>query len=112
MSKATKFLTAADIFAADDAATIEVDVPEWGGSVRLRKMTAADSIAYGASPAGEALLKLIELCAIDSEGNRLFTGDDVERLKTRAWDVCVRLHAAAAKLNGIGPGAEAAAKNG
>lgn len=109
----TKYLTAAEIFAADDAGIIEVQVPEWGGVVRLRKMTAGASIDYTSAPREDALLKLIELSAIDAEGNRLFSAADMERLKTRAWDVCVRIHQAAAKLNGIGQGQnpEADAKN-
>jgi hypothetical protein len=113
MTKETKYLTAADIFAADDSATIDVEVPEWGGIVKVRKLTAGESIEFGEIQQRDSLLKLIELCAVDERGARLFSKDDLGRLASKAYDVCIRLHVAAAKLNGLAgnPSAQAAAKN-
>ena len=35
-----------EIFAAQDTTDLEVDVPEWGGSVRLRSMTGTQRSNY------------------------------------------------------------------
>ncbi|HMF88741.1 MAG TPA: hypothetical protein VK575_11740 [Gemmatimonadaceae bacterium] len=41
---ATKFLSAADVESAADAKYAEVEVPEWGGAIRLKSMTAGQSM--------------------------------------------------------------------
>lgn len=97
------------ILGADDAEYGEVDVPEWRGTVRIKSITGAARDAFEASirdgkgPNADVNLRnlrarLIVLCAVDENGNRLFTKDDVNRLGAknarpvdRVFDACKRI---------------------
>ena len=102
-------LTRDAILSANDLPTEKVDVPEWGGHLFVRSMTGAERDAFEAS-----LLKsdgsrdftnfsarLVALCAVDDDGNRLFTEADVEALGKKCAEPLRRCSAAAQKLNGL-----------
>jgi hypothetical protein len=89
----------------------EVAVPEWGGSVLVRGLTAGERDSFELDLRRDAdegrprnvRGRLVSLCAVDSDGDRLFTDDDAEalsRLHARPVD---RLFAVAARLSGLGP---------
>ncbi len=78
------YLTKDQIFAADDRKTEDVDVPEWGGTVKLRSLTGAERDKFEASlqerkgakvkdNMANFRARLIGLCAVDPAGNKLFT---------------------------------------
>jgi hypothetical protein len=85
-------LTKADIFKADDLPSKIVDVPEWGGQVKVRACMASERDEYEDSmyttevqPDGQvttvknftnAKARLVVKCVIDEEGKRVF--DDIE----------------------------------
>ena len=114
-----KALNAQEILALDDMKRVEVDVPEWGGSVLVRSLTRRemdewDASRWVAGPDGKLVwngenieARFTALCAVDDEGNRLF--DDAETLGTKNAVAVGRIFAAAQKVNGIG--VEAGAKN-
>lgn len=102
------------IFAADDRPTEDVEVPEWGGTVRIRTLSGRERDAYNASlvkktkSGGRDLnlensaAKLVALCAIDENGNRLFpTEGDVIKLGNKSAAALTRIEAACQKLNGF-----------
>jgi hypothetical protein len=102
----------------------EINVPEFGGSVFLRVMTAKDKDSYEMTMAeakqksGFAGLKnykarLVALCLCDAEGKRLFVKDeDIGALGQCRADVMDRLFQKCQEMNGMLPGAaEQAAKN-
>lgn len=76
--------------------TTEVDVPEWGGKVRVRGMTVGERLAVQArartatsAPAEDAAferlsLDIVVMSLVDEAGNRLF--DDTERDIVRGFD--------------------------
>lgn len=107
-----KLLSAEDIFAANDTEIATVDVPEWGGAVRVRTMTALEADEFGDTEKKDALVRLVEICAIDADGGRLFQKEHLEKLRGKNWNVILRIHQAAAKLNGLTTEGQAAAKNG
>lgn len=110
-SNGNRRLTAADIFAAQDLRTETVDVPEWGGSIAVRTMTAKEAEDFGETPKKDSLLRLVELCTVGPEGERLFTHEDLARLAEKSWVVILRVHLKAAELNGLTPDAQAIIKN-
>ena len=100
------------ILAAEDREFVTVDVSEWGGQVRLRSITVKERDAYEASlfeqrgrdrkmNLDNARAKLIILCAVDGEGSRLFTKEDLTALARKSAKPMDRLYDAARKLCGI-----------
>lgn len=102
-----------DILKAEDLAYQEVDVPEWGGSVRLRSLTgeerdAFESEVYSVDNNNRIVLKrdnymakLLAKCIVDDSGKRLFSDKEVRELGAKNAGVLKRLFAAAQDLNGM-----------
>lgn len=118
------FLTKEAILAADDLKKEVVDIEEWGGSVGVRTMTAAERDVYESSlisrdSAGNMITdtrnmraKLVALTLVDEAGARLFTETEIEALTAKSADVMHRLSEVAQRLNGMGAKAvETAEKN-
>jgi hypothetical protein len=109
------------ILEASDLKTEEVQVPEWGGSVRVRNLTGADRDAFEDSlvttlPDGtrkpnlaNMRTKLVVLTVVDDAGNRIFETSDVERLAAKSAAAIKRVYEAAERINGIGAQQEAEA---
>ncbi|OHV42179.1 hypothetical protein BBK14_11190 [Parafrankia soli] len=106
------FLTRDAILGADDAAHVDVECPEWGGTVRLRSITGAQRDQFEQScllQKGKerrvnmrgARARLIALCAVDEHGGKLFGDDDVAALGRRNAKPLDRLYDAATKLCGL-----------
>jgi hypothetical protein len=107
-----KFLTADEIFEADDTKYDEVECPEWGGTVRLRSIKGTQRDAYEESVISgngadrkmnlrNARAKLIVLCAVGEDGRPLFTAEDVRRLGAKNAAPIDRLFDACRKLAGM-----------
>lgn len=112
-----KLLTMEEILAADDTAYEEMEIPEWGGTVRLQALTLGEREQYeqelqrrkaevGDVDALENLrAKLIARTIVDDEGNNLFNYNKVaemNRLGGRSAVVMERIFDWALKANGIG----------
>ncbi len=99
------FLSADDILATDDLATTKVYVPEWKSSVRFRAMSAFEAIRFQEGLAGpqrkEAWVKIFALCAVDADGQRLFTNEKMEALRKKSTPVFLRLQKMLMTLNGF-----------
>lgn len=85
------FLTRDAILNADDIPTEVVDVPQWGGQVRVRGLTGTErdqfeeSLLDGKGKNRQVRLanfraKLVSLCVVDEKGQRLFSETDVAAL--------------------------------
>jgi hypothetical protein len=116
----TKAIATADdveaLFAIDDLATIDVYVPEWKKTFRLRQLTAADSLILADAPRRDSMLLIVAMSVVDASGSRLFK--DHERLRGRSAGALNLLQTEALKLNGFSVNmvaavaAAASAKNG
>ncbi len=105
-------LTRDAILRAIDLRTTDIDVPEWGGSVRVRGMTAAERDAMLAavaprddgSPRSDSQIKayLCAHCIIDVHGQSLFNDDDIGQLQQKNPQVLDRLAHQILQLSGIG----------
>ena len=111
------------ILAADDLQTEELEVPEWGGAVRVRSFTGRERDAFEASMVrGDGRdrkvdltnmrARLVGLTVIDEAGQRLFTDDEVDLLGAKSGAALDRVFAIAQKLNGLsGADVEELSKN-
>lgn len=101
------------ILTMDDLATVEVYVPEWRKKVRLRQLTAAESMTIASAKDG--LLQIVAMSVVDAQGKRIFS--DPERLRAKSAGALGLIQNEALKLNGFTPNvaaavaAAAAAKN-
>lgn len=110
----SRLLKRDDILNINDLPFEDVEVPEWGGVVRIRALTAAERDKFEASIVvrkgnktelnpENMRAKLVALAAIDEEGNRLFTEKDVEVLGRKSAAALDRLFQVAQKLSGLSP---------
>ena len=104
-------LTKDQILKADDKRYVEVDVPEWSGTVRLRTMTGRerDKLEGAISKAqnsGSLMANfrgsVCGLCICDEAGERVFNDLEIRELGDRSGIALDRVFSAAVKLNGIG----------
>ncbi|WP_425401262.1 hypothetical protein [Algiphilus sp.] len=114
-------LTRDQILSAEDLQTETVEVPEWGGSVKVRSMTGAQRDQYDvamfratsddeSAPSLRAML--VSFCAVDEEGNPLFTKEDVKALAGKSSSAIGRVYDAARRVSGMDRHAvESAEKN-
>ena len=111
------------ILAANDLKSEDIEVPEWGGAVRVRSFTGRERDAFEASMVrGEGRdrkvdltnmrARLVGLTVIDETGQRLFTDEEVDLLGAKSGAALDRVFAVAQKLNGLsGADVEELSKN-
>jgi len=110
---ATTLLTRDAILAVDDLPTADVEVPEWGGCVRIRTMTGAErdnlenSLERARSKPGGldvtgVKARLAILTMVDMEGEAMFTIADLPALQNKSGGAIDRLFKAAQDLNALG----------
>lgn len=92
------------ILQAQDLVTKDVVVSAWGGTVRLRMLTAAERTNLEAQLAdglawAKFKAKLISLAAVDEEGKRLFSDEDIDALTSKSGTVIDLLFVEANDLN-------------
>ena len=95
------------ILGAPDLRHAEVEVPEWGGTVRLRVMTGRERMALQKAMERDRdgiIEQLIVLTAVDAEGRSLFDAGDVKALAAKSAPALERCFAVAAELNGLTKG--------
>lgn len=105
-------LSREQILQAEDLGFEDVEVPEWGGTVRVRIMTGAERDAFEQSIVtrrGKDVnlnmvnirAKLVATCLIDEKGDRLFTEKDVNILAQKSAVALDRVFGVAQRLNGL-----------
>jgi len=105
-------LSKSAILTAKDLAHKDVDVPEWGGTVRIRCMTGNERNAYevevlsahNANDHGRLAAlrhKLLAYTVIDERGERIFSDEDLEALGGKSKDVIERLFEVAQEVSGL-----------
>ena len=105
-------LSKTEILTANDLQTEDINVPEWGGSVRVRSFTGRERDAFEASMVrGDGKdrkvdltnmrARLVGLTVIDETGQRLFTDEEADLLGAKSGAALDRVFAVAQKLNGL-----------
>lgn len=109
-----RFLTRDEILQKADLPTEDVYVEPWDAWVEVRGLTAAErdkfeqSIVERKGKSTQMNLqnvraKLVALCVVDEQGNRLFTGADVEALGKKSAQALDKIFSVAQKLSGLTP---------
>ena len=111
-----KLLTAEEILEKDDSTFEDVDVPEWGGAVRIQALTADQRDVYeesiikvsgeGKKRSRDVIMrgiraKLVAASAVNERGERLFTVAMVDRLGKKSAAALDRLFAVAQRLSAL-----------
>jgi len=105
-------LSRTDIFAIDDSSYEDVEVPEWGGTVRVKALTGRERIEYEKSiveqrgtklrlTLSDANSRLVQLAATDEQGRRLFSRADIEALSGKSAAALNRVVEVARRLAGL-----------
>src|SRR5574340_602108 len=111
-------LTREQILQAQDLKTQDVDVPEWGGTVRVRMMTGTERDAIGAALIGpdrkpdmrQYRIRLLAACIVGEDGAPLFGQDEIEQLGRKSSLALDRVYRVAEELNDGGAAAVEAAQ--
>lgn len=99
-----KVLTKADIFACKDLPVTPVDVPEWGGRVYVRKISAGEVVELTKINEDEDRITVrgVILFACDESGDRIFEASDEDTLLGKSPESLNRVFNAGLKVNGFG----------
>lgn len=111
----TVILTAAQILAAPDIKTYEIEVPEWGGNVLIRPMTGHQRDQWEGQFAGidpkdpkatekitaNMRARLVAQHLVDENGKLLFSSKDVEALGQKSAAALDRLFGKCQTLSGL-----------
>lgn len=114
MSRPVKLLSATQILDAADLPTEVVEVPEWGGAVRIRALSGTERDAWEASlVTGQGRTRKLDtknirasLCArvmVDEDGTPLFQPFQVEALGRKSAAALDRVYEAASRLSKLTP---------
>jgi hypothetical protein len=105
------------ILGAVDVQTQDIDVPEWGGTVRIAMMSGAARDTLQAALVDNKKTSFFEAAlvaatVVDDSGALVFSADDIAALQTKSAAVLTRIAEASMALNKIGAAAaDAAVKN-
>lgn len=105
-------LSKSQIFEADDRTYEDVEVPEWGGTVRVRGLSGTELDAYEASTqkqVGNKIVRdvrnfrarLVALSAVNEDGSPLFEPNEVAALASRSGAALARLFDVCCRLSGM-----------
>ena len=100
-----------DILGSDDLHLEKISVPQWGGDLFVRILSASERDAFEASVSGgkrrnliNLRARLVVLAACDEKGERLFQDGDIEALGKKSAAAMDRVFGIAAALNGFTSG--------
>lgn len=104
------YLSADDILKADDLPTEDVDVPEWGGIVRVRGLTGTERDRFEFKMAAarndpskvQVRAEVVGRCIIDGDGKRLFTDRQIDALGDKSGAALDRIFDVVRELSGMG----------
>lgn len=112
--KASIFLNADDILNIDDRQFETVEVPEWGGAVRVRGLTGRERDQFEESILGtrdkkgnsrlqlkNTRARLVAMAVVDENGQRLFNRSDINKLGKKSSVALNRIYEVALRLSGI-----------
>lgn len=103
-------LSKKDILEAKDNNYVDIEVPEWGGTVRIASMSGRARDQFEASIVGKnggmnttnIRAKLVAASIVDEKGELLFSDAEVIKLGNKSAKALDRIFDAAQKLNAIG----------
>lgn len=111
-TKKSAFLSRDAILKAQDIESVILDIPEWGGTINVRGMSGHERDQFEQSLIQQrgkdqrvnmknARAKIVVLCAVDEDGNRIFTDTDISALGRKSAKALDRIFTVAQDLSGI-----------
>jgi hypothetical protein len=112
----TRYLTRDAILEAEDRTTEDVEVPEWGGTVKVRSLSGLERDQFEASVASirwngttptvesnrtNVRARLVSLAAVGEDGRPLFTERDLLVLGSKNAAALSRVYEVATRLSGL-----------
>ena len=98
------YLDARSVLSADDLQYADVDCPEWGGSIRVRGLTAGEQSIIAkkvqAKDTGDLAVNVMIMGCVDENGERIFSKNDKDTLKKKANQVVDRIARKILELSG------------
>ena len=95
------------ILGADDRKTDELEVPEWGGSVKIRSMSGSEVQKYVEAVQADEdadikhMCLLIHFSVVGDDGKKLFSTEDIEALADKNLLVLRSVSEACIAVNGL-----------
>jgi len=108
-----KLLTKGEILAADDNMTEDVEVPEWGGTVRVKGLSGKDrdrfeTTIFKSGGKGKTdgdfsnmRARLVTLTVVNDKNVRIFSFDDAVKLGRKSALALDKVFAVAQRLSGL-----------
>jgi len=108
-----KLLTKMEVLQVQDKKYMDVEVPEWDGSVRVGVMSGTDREKFESfvqsrissdgktTNMSDVRATLLSLVLVDGKGERMFSQDDVKALGDKNGAVLARLADVAMRVNGL-----------
>ena len=105
-------LTRDDILRANDSQMEAVDVPEWGGQVLVKGLSGTERDRFEQDSIDQRgkttklnftniRARLLVLCLVDEQGNRLFQRSDIDLLGQKSAVALNRVFEVARRLSGL-----------
>lgn len=104
IEEAKTFLSAAEILGADDLKLVEIRVPEWGGSILVKPLTAAEALDFfegSKNDKNDSMVRLVAMSVVDQNGTALFSTNDLPKLRKKGLKAITRLQDELLRLNGL-----------
>ena len=98
------YLNADSILHADDFVYADVEVPEWGGTVRIRSLSGAQRVTLKkAIDAGQDDIDktLCVMCIVDEDGNRILHRNQIGELSKKSTKAITRIAIKALEISGM-----------
>ena len=116
----SKYLSRDDILQTQGIRTDEVEVPEWGGKILVRELSAAEVAKIGFGMAGkgggetevdlaklgEYVPQMIAWCVVDENLNSIFDLEDIMRLSAKSINPVQRIITKIMELSDLSPDEE------
>lgn len=104
------YLTKDAILGADDLPAEDVEVPEWGGTVRVRGLTGTERDRFEFAMAAakdrpdrvDVRAQVVGRCIVDENGERLFTDKELVKLGSKSGAALDRVFDVVRGLSGMG----------
>lgn len=107
-----EYLTKEAILQVEDLSAEDVEVPEWGGTVRVRGLTGTERDSFEAAIVGRDPRKaafdmqnirarLVAYSVVDGDGQRLFSEADIRALGEKSAVALQRVFEVAQRLSGL-----------
>lgn len=108
----SQYLSRDAILAANDVQYEDVEVPEWGGTVRVKSLMGKERDALESSMIvgkgkntnvnlNNLRAKLVARSVVDEDGKRLFSDDDIVALGEKSAAALNRVYEVAQRLSGV-----------